>query len=110
MPYLQKQKHFWNVDEQTAKFGRVDTISQTEAEYNRAADEAFETIFSDVRIDSNSTILEIGCGVGRLLSRLLSRTNPGNVIGIDISDSMIQYARDALGARDNLKLGEQTCL
>jgi ubiquinone/menaquinone biosynthesis C-methylase UbiE len=104
MSYLQEQKCFWNADEQKSRFGRVDTVSKTEAEYNRAADKDFEKVFSDVRTDPNSTILEIGCGVGRLLSRLLCRRKTGKVIGVDISDSMIQYARNALGARDDLIL------
>lgn len=102
--YLQEQKKFWDVDEQTSRFGRVDTVSRTEDEYNRLADRDFQLIFSDVRITPNSTILEIGCGVGRLLIRLLSRTDPGAVIGVDISEGMIRHARDALGTKENLTL------
>jgi ubiquinone/menaquinone biosynthesis C-methylase UbiE len=102
--YLQKQKKFWDADEKTSRFDLVDSVSRTEDEYNRRADRDFEILFSGVRITPNWTILEIGCGVGRLLSRLLSRTNPGKVIGVDISEGMIQHARNALGTRDNLTL------
>src|SRR3954447_13905379 len=98
--YLQEQKNFWDADEETSRFNLVDTVSRTEDEYNRRADQDFEMVFSGVRIAPDWTILEIGCGVGRLLSRLLSRTNPGKVIGVDICEGMIQHARNTLGARN----------
>jgi ubiquinone/menaquinone biosynthesis C-methylase UbiE len=102
--YLIEQKRFWNVDEETSKFGRVDTISSNELEYNRRAQEDFETIFSGIQIEPTSTILEIGCGIGRLLALLVAQTRSGRVIGVDISEGMIQQARAALGERDNLTL------
>ena len=75
--YLQEQRKFWAADEKTSRFDLVDSISQTEDEYNRLADRNYETVFSGVRITPNSSVLEIGCGVGRLSSRLVPRTNPG---------------------------------
>src|SRR4051794_9279947 len=81
--YLQEQKKFWDADEKTSRFDLIDSVSRTEYEYNRRADQDFEIVVSGVRITPNWTVLEIGCGVGRLLSRLLSRANPGKVIGVD---------------------------
>lgn len=102
--YLQEQKKFWDADEKTSRFDLIDSVSRTECEYNRRADQDFDLVFSGVRITPNWTVLEIGCGVGRLLSRLLSRASPGKVIGVDISESMTQHARNALGAKENLTL------
>src|SRR5258708_2264928 len=104
--YLVEQKAFWNVDEATLRLGRVDTISRSEREYEERADRDFAKVFSGVaeRIDSDTTILEIGCGVGRLLTRLLQHTAPKLVIGVDISEAMIAHARTALGTRNNVLL------
>jgi len=102
--YLVQSRNFWNTDEQTSKYGRVDTISRNEAEYERRADKDFETVFSGVEIAPNGTILEIGCGIGRLLTRVLSNATCDRVIGVDISERMIQHARAALGAKNNLML------
>ena len=92
--YLDKQRQFWNVDPITSKFGRVDTVSADEVEYDRLAETHFEQICSRVNIDS-STILEIGCGVGRLLSRM-QRLPHAQLIGVDISSNMIDLSRKNL--------------
>jgi SAM-dependent methyltransferase len=104
--YLDAQKASWDVDERLARLGRVDTVSKNEAEYEERANQDFELVFRglDHCIGSESTILEIGCGVGRLLSRLLARKTPKLVIGVDISAGMIAHARNALGERDDLIL------
>ena len=33
--YLQEQRKFWDADEKTSRFDLVDSVSQTEDEYNR---------------------------------------------------------------------------
>ena len=86
--YLDKQRQFWNVDPITSKFGRVDTVSADEVEYDRLAETHFEQICSGVELRDSSTILEIGCGVGRLLSRM-QRLPHAQLIGVDISSNMI---------------------
>jgi cyclopropane fatty-acyl-phospholipid synthase-like methyltransferase len=82
--YLDKQRQFWNVDEITSKFGRVDTVSADETEYERLAEQHFEQIRAEVKLSYSSTILEIGCGVGRLLSRIQQLPH-AKFIGVDIS-------------------------
>jgi SAM-dependent methyltransferase len=93
--YLDKQRQFWNVDPITSKFGRVDTVSADEIEYDRLAERHFERICSEVELSDNSTILEIGCGVGRLLSRI-QRLPHAKLIGVDISSNMIDLTRKNL--------------
>lgn len=102
--YLQAQRKFWNVEEQELKFGRVDTESKNDREYELRADRDFHTIFSGVEITEISAVLEIGCGVGRLLSRLLAHTNPGKIIGVDLSQRMIEKTQAALGSKQNVML------
>jgi SAM-dependent methyltransferase len=47
-------------------------------------------------------VLEIGCGIGRMTRALASRAR--HVVGIDVSDEMIQRARVALSDLDNVEL------
>jgi len=102
--YLQAQRDFWNVDERTARFGRVDTVSHSEEEYEYLAERDIGLVLTGLNASRNWIILEIGCGVGRLLSRLILRVQPAKAIGVDIAENMIQYARKALGHLENVEL------
>lgn len=103
--YLEAQRRFWNVgDLATAKFDRVDTRTRLEDEYEKLADEDFALVFAPVTVNPSWTVLEIGCGVGRLLSRLVLRTPPARAIGVDISQNMIGYASHALRGAPNVTL------
>ena len=46
-----------------------------------------------VEIRENATVLDIGCGGGRALERLASRTSLGKVVGIDYSEDSVAVAR-----------------
>jgi SAM-dependent methyltransferase len=101
--YLDVQRRFWNVDPHTSKFGRVDTVSGTEAEYEALADAHFSDICEGVEFTDGLSILEIGCGVGRLLGRM-QRKPHANLTGVDISANMIEAARSATLADPRLRL------
>lgn len=94
--YLRAQREFWNVDEHTARFGRVDTVSRSEQEYEQLADRDIDLVLEGITPQPGWTIVELGCGVGRLISRLFQRVRGVRVIGVDISENMIRYARMAL--------------
>lgn len=55
----------------------------------------FERLHAGVDSDVSLTALEIGCGVGRMLRAATKRY--GRVIGVDISPSAIDKARELLG-------------
>jgi len=48
-------------------------------------------------VEPNETVVDLGCGSGALLERLLPRT--GSTIGVDYSQAMLAEARRALGDR-----------
>lgn len=44
-------------------------------------------------MDSHSTLLDVGCGVGRASRRFVPFLGPGNYVGIDISEAALEHAR-----------------
>jgi trans-aconitate 2-methyltransferase len=57
-----------------------------------------------VRLDlqGDETLLDAGCGSGRVTARLLDLVPEGRVIGVDASEAMIAEARKMLGGRATL--------
>jgi ubiquinone/menaquinone biosynthesis C-methylase UbiE len=50
-------------------------------------------------------VLDLGCGTGRWLTRLLAR-GAGTVVGIDLSAAMLRIARGTVGIRNRLVLAD----
>jgi trans-aconitate 2-methyltransferase len=62
-------------------------------------------VLSRLRLRGGETILDAGCGTGRLTAELLESLPHGHVVGIDLSQNMLQSAREHLtqfGARLSL--------
>lgn len=51
-----------------------------------------DVIKNELTIDENTTILDYGCGMGRVSRELVHQFN-SNVIGVDISPSMLKFAQ-----------------
>jgi trans-aconitate 2-methyltransferase len=58
----------------------------------------------------DETVLDAGCGSGRVTQLLVERLPQGRVIGVDASPSMIEQAREALGPDVELHVCELTQL
>lgn len=50
-----------------------------------------------VPLEGDETVLDAGCGSGRVTRILIERLPQGRVIGVDASPSMVEHAREALG-------------
>lgn len=61
-----------------------------------------------MNIAAPDRILDIGCGTGWLCRRLASLALDGRVVGIDVSDAMIQRARQASAGAANAEFLEGT--
>lgn len=48
-----------------------------------------------LNLNNNSTILDFGCGVGRISKQLLKMNF--NVVAVDVSPSMLEYAKEYIG-------------
>jgi len=62
-------------------------------------------ILDRLRLKGDETLLDAGCGTGRLTKRLLELVPNGRVIGVDASASMLEKAREHLG--DGVELHRQ---
>lgn len=58
----------------------------------------------DVQIPSKPVLMEIGCGVGRMIQQMQERVQFIKVYGLDISETMIDYARKNTGSDPRLSL------
>jgi trans-aconitate 2-methyltransferase len=50
-------------------------------------------------LDGDETVLDAGCGSGRVTELLLERLPQGRVIAVDQAESMVEHARERLGER-----------
>ncbi len=64
-----------------------------------------QEVFEGLPSLCNCTVLEPGCGAGRLTEILAEKVGPeGMVLAMDISQKMIQKARSRLGRRESVRL------
>jgi trans-aconitate 2-methyltransferase len=57
-------------------------------------------------LQGSETVIDAGCGSGRVTEALLARVPHGRVIGVDASASMIESARERLGERAELHVAD----
>jgi SAM-dependent methyltransferase len=91
-----EMRRFWNARAQEDAFYFVDTRQRYRAPDPQrfwAAGELVDVLLEglDVALEPTDTVLEIGCGIGRVTRALAARA--GNVIALDVSDEMLERAR-----------------
>jgi len=72
------------------------------ATYHRVSEPQFAwglRVLERLRLDGDETVVDAGCGSGRLTARLLERLPRGRVIAVDRSASMLQVAAEELRPR-----------
>jgi trans-aconitate 2-methyltransferase len=69
-----------------------DRVSDPQVEWARAVLERLE-------LRGDETVLDAGCGSGRVTKMLLEKLPDGHVIAVDSSPSMVEHAREALDGR-----------
>jgi SAM-dependent methyltransferase len=99
--YHDKQRQFWEeADPVELKFNRVDTLygaDRTDQRFDEAADERVQWILGGLVLPAEPRIVEIGCGIGAVIKRILAAHPAATVWGVDISAAMISEAKKLLG-------------
>jgi len=65
-------------------------------------------VLARLPLRGDETVLDAGCGSGRVTEALLERLPRGRVIGVDASVNMIAEARDRLGDSADLRVADLT--
>lgn len=79
--------------------GPVDWDAET---YEQVSDPQYEwgiEVLDRLELEGDETVVDAGCGSGRVTEKLLERLPRGRVIGVDASESMIDKAREKLDDR-----------
>jgi trans-aconitate 2-methyltransferase len=79
------------------------------AEYDRLSTpmEAMgREVLERLELEGSETVIDAGCGSGRVTEALIARVPRGRVIGVDASASMIDAARERLGDRAELHVAD----
>jgi trans-aconitate 2-methyltransferase len=86
-----------------------ETRSWDGAEYDRLStpmERLGREVLDRLELRGDETVLDAGCGSGRLTELLIERVPDGRVIGIDASASMIDAARERLGPGADLRVAD----
>jgi trans-aconitate 2-methyltransferase len=67
-------------------------------------------VLDRLRLRGDETVIDAGCGSGRVTEALIERLPRGRVIGVDASASMIDAARERLGPRAELHVADLATL
>jgi trans-aconitate 2-methyltransferase len=70
--------------------------------YDRVADAQLEwglTVLDRLPLEGDETVLDAGCGAGRLTEKLVERLPRGQVLAVDASADMVRKAAERLGER-----------
>jgi trans-aconitate 2-methyltransferase len=73
-----------------------DRIGTPQAEWGKV-------VLDRMQLRGDETIVDAGCGSGRVTELLLERLPQGRVLAIDGSASMIEAARERLGSHANVE-------
>lgn len=65
----------------------------------------YEALLKKVKYFTPNKLLDVGCGTGTILSRL-AEDKDISLAGIDLTEEMLNVARERLGDRADLKLGD----
>ena len=72
------------------------------ASYDRVSNpqvEMAEAVLERLPLRGDETVLDAGCGTGRVTELLIDRLPEGHVVAVDSAPSMVEHAREALGER-----------
>jgi trans-aconitate 2-methyltransferase len=79
------------------------------ASYQRVSvphEEWARSILDRLELDGDETVLDAGCGSGRVTSLLIEQLSEGRVVAVDGSPSMVEKVRDVLRSQDEARVSD----
>lgn len=73
------------------------------AKNNDSQKSSAEDFMQRVQFEGTESILDVGCGDGKITAAMARSVPKGEVVGVDISPSMIQAAKGAFSEQQNLR-------
>jgi trans-aconitate methyltransferase len=77
------------------------------AKNSQSQKDSAEDFIQGTQFNGTEAILDVGCGDGKITAAMAKAVPQGSVVGIDISPSMIQMAKNAFAASSNLSFQVQ---
>lgn len=65
-----------------------------------------QAVLERLTLTGDETVLDAGCGSGRVTEALIARVPRGKVIGVDVSESMVAAARERLGPAADIRCAD----
>jgi trans-aconitate 2-methyltransferase len=78
----------------------AETYDRTSKPQQRWANEVISRL---IGIERDATVLDVGCGTGRVTEHLARLVPAGRVLAIDASEDMVELARERLGERAEVR-------
>jgi cyclopropane fatty-acyl-phospholipid synthase-like methyltransferase len=106
---LFRMRSYWNscAQENARKHIAIDDW-ESEEDFHRSGLRDIQKILasSGVTLAQGSRVLEIGCGIGRLLKPLAMERRDLEIYGVDVSTEMIQQGKERLSDVNNIYLAQ----
>lgn len=77
-----------------------------ESNYSKYPRECYPHVIKEISKIEFDTILDLGCGTGSVLNLLLEQKPDVHAYGVDLSDEMLEIARQKLGGKVELIQGD----
>ena len=74
--------------------------------YSQHAKKLYPYMLNEIIQSYGNTVLDLGCGTGMLMEQVISEDRMRQVIGLDISKSMIDIAKQRIGNKGYLVVGD----
>jgi trans-aconitate 2-methyltransferase len=82
--------------------------AETYHRVSNAQEQWARAVLDRLPLRGDETVLDAGCGSGRVTALLLERLPEGRVIGVDSSEEMVEHARSVLADRATILVGDLT--
>jgi trans-aconitate 2-methyltransferase len=82
--------------------------AETYHRVSNAQEQWARAVLDRLPLRGDETVLDAGCGSGRVTALLVERLPDGHVIGVDSSEEMVEHARAALGDRATIQTADLT--